>query len=120
MQSVNKMTIRNMSSCPIVNEFAEAFAGRAIYSISDLYSEYDQFQLAMQSRDLTTMRTPLGLVTMCTLPQGATNSVAHTMNVMNKVLRYFILEKTMPFLDDVPIKGCEEGENDEKLESRGG
>ena len=56
------------------------------------------------------MRTPLGLVRMCTLPQGATNSVAHMMNGMNKVLRDFIPDKTMPFLDDVPIKGCEEGE----------
>ena len=66
------------------------------------------------------MRTPLDLVRMCTLPQGATSSVAHMMNGMNKVLRDFIPDKTMPFLDDVPIKGCEEGENDEKLESRGG
>ena len=119
MQPVNKVTIRNMGSSPIVDEFAEAFAGRAIYSMGDLYSGYDQFQLAMQSRDLTTMKTPLGLVRMCTLPQGATNSVAHMMNAMNKVLRDFIPAKTMPFLDDVPIKGCAEEEKDETVDSTG-
>ena len=119
MQPVNKVTIRNMGSSPIVDEFAEAFAGRAIYSMGDLYSGYDQFQLAMQSRDLTTMRTPLGLVRMCTLPQGATNSVAHMMNGMNKVLRDFIPEKTMPFLDDVPIKGCAEEDKIETLDAKG-
>ena len=54
-----------------MDEFAEAFAGRAIYSMRDLYSGYDQFQLAVESRDITTMRTPIGLVRMCTLPQGA-------------------------------------------------
>lgn len=119
MQSVNKVTIRNMGSSSIVDEFAEAFAGRAIYSIGDLYSGYDQFQLAIQSRVLTTMRTPLSLVRMCTLPQGATNSVGHMMNGMKKIVRDFNLDKTMLFVDDVSIKCCEEGENDEMLDSRG-
>jgi hypothetical protein len=119
LQPVNKITIRNMGSSPIVDEFAKAFAGRTIYSMVDLYSGYDQFQLAVESRDLTTLRTPLDLLRMCTLPQGATNSIAHMMNAMNKVLRDFILEKTMPFLDDVPIKGCIEEEKDETLDSRG-
>ncbi|KAL3697011.1 hypothetical protein R1sor_011087 [Riccia sorocarpa] len=119
MQPVNGVTIRNAGVGPIVDEFAEAFAGRAVYSMGDLYSGYDQFQLAEGSRDVTTMKTPLGLLRMCTLPQGATNSVAHMMNGMNKVLRDFIPEKTMPFLDDVPIKGCREEEKDEILDSRG-
>lgn len=65
------------------------------------------------------MKTPLGLVRMCTLPQGATNSVAHMMNGMNKVLQDFIPQVTMPFIDDLPIKGCEEGEKDETLDFKG-
>jgi hypothetical protein len=106
LQPVNKVTIRNAGIGPSVDEFAEEFAGRSIYSIGDLYSGYDQFQLAIESRDITTMRTPIGLVRMCTLPQGATNSVAHMVNAMNKVLKSCIPEITMPFLDDIPIKGC--------------
>lgn len=51
MQLVKKVTIRNMDSNAIDDEFAR----QVIYSIRDLYSRYDQFQLAMQSRDLTTM-----------------------------------------------------------------
>jgi hypothetical protein len=43
---------------------------------------------------------------MCTLPQGATNLVAHMVNAMNKVLKSCIPEITMSFLDDIPIKGC--------------
>ena len=87
--------------------------------MGDLYSGYDQFQLSLESRDLMTMRTPLGLVRMCTLPQGATNSVAHMMNGMNKVLRDFIPHITMPFIDDLPIKGCEENKKDEAKDQRG-
>jgi len=119
MQPPNKVTIRNVGVGPLVDEFAEDFAGRAIYSIGDLYSGYDQFQLAQNSRDITTMRTPLGLLRMCTLPMGATNSVAHMQNAMNKILAPFILEKTRPFLDDMPIKGCLEEFKDETLREDG-
>ncbi|MCO5580019.1 hypothetical protein L7F22_033885 [Adiantum nelumboides] len=47
MQPVNKVTIRDVGTRPIVDEFAEAFAGRAIYSMDDFYLGYDQFQLAL-------------------------------------------------------------------------
>ena len=116
MQLANKVTIRNKGSGPNVDEVAEAFAGHAIYSIGDLYSGYDQFQLAFESRDLTTMKTPLGLVRMCTLPQGATNSVAHMQNAMNQILKDFVPEKTISFVDDIPIKGCEEAKRDSTVQ----
>ena len=45
---------------------------------------------------------------MCTLPQGVTNSVAHMMNKMNKVLRDCIPEITMLFLDEtMDDLGCQ-------------
>ena len=87
--------------------------------MGDLYYGYDQFQLAIKSCDITSIKTPIGLVQMCTLPQGATNLVAHMMNGMNKVLRDFIPHITMPFLDDVPIKGCKEEEKNEELDESG-
>ena len=70
LQPVNKVTIRKSGVGSIVDEFAEAFARCAIYSIGDLYSGYDQFQLAMDSREITTMRTLIGLVQLCTLPRS--------------------------------------------------
>ena len=62
LQPVNKVTIRNSGIGPCVNEFAEAYAGWSIYSVGDLYLGHDQFQLAVDCRDITTMRTPIGLV----------------------------------------------------------
>ena len=41
------------------------------------------------------------------------------MNAMNKVLRDCILEITMPFLDDIPMKGCAMEEKDETMDDRG-
>jgi hypothetical protein len=49
---------------------------------------------------------------MCTLPQGATKSVAHMVNAMTKVLKDCIPEITMPFLDNIPINGCSEVKKD--------
>ena len=54
------------------------------------------------------MKTPLGLMQMYTLPQAATNLVAHMQSPMNQILKDFVHEKTIPFVDDVSIKGCKE------------
>ncbi|KAL2608432.1 hypothetical protein R1flu_027005 [Riccia fluitans] len=118
MQPMNVVSIKNVGVGPIVDEYVEAFAGRTIYSMDDLYSGYDQFQLVEASRDLKMMKMPLGLVRMCTLLQCATNSVAHMMHGMNIVLRDFVLNKTMSFLDDVPIKGCNEQDKDKTLDQK--
>jgi hypothetical protein len=119
MEPPNAITIRNVDTGPAIDEFAEEFASWAIYSIRNLYSGYDQFQLAEGSRDITSMQTPLGLMRMCTLPMRATNSVAHMQSAMNWILQSFIPEKTRPFLDDIPIKGCALVERDETL-TKGG
>ena len=55
LQPVNRVTIRNAGIGPTIDEFAKAFTGRSIYSVRDLYSGYDQFQLAVESRDITTI-----------------------------------------------------------------
>ncbi|KAL3688964.1 hypothetical protein R1sor_015273 [Riccia sorocarpa] len=119
LQPANSVTIRNVGTGPIIDDVVDEFAGRAIYSVGDLYFGYDQFQLAVESRDLTTIRTPLGLMRMCTLPQCATNSVAHMQNAMHKVLREFVPEITIPFLDDIPMKGCATEEKDKTLDATG-
>jgi hypothetical protein len=41
------------------------------------------------------------------------------MSVMNKVLHEYIPRVTIPFLDDVAIKGCAEGEKDGSLHQNG-
>ena len=80
MQSMNKLSILNMGANLIVGEFA----GWILYFTGEIYSSYGQFQLPLQSRYLTSMMTLLGLVRMCTLPQGAANPVACMKNDMNK------------------------------------
>ena len=41
--------------------------------------------------------------------------MAHMVNAVNKVLRDSIPDITMPFVDDIPIKGCLEEAKDESI-----
>jgi len=96
-----------------VDGFAERFAGRAIYTLCDLFSRYDQFPLAPESRDLTAIQTPLGLYRMMVTLMGGTNSVAHFQRAMHRVLERHIPEFVEPFLDDIGIKGSRDKDDTE-------
>ena len=66
------------------------------------------------------MKTPLGFVRMCTLTQCARNSVAHMQSAMNQILKDFVPNKTIPFVDDIPIKSCKEEAKNLILDADGG
>jgi hypothetical protein len=60
LQPLNAVTIRNAAVPPFVDQFVEGMAGRACYSMLDLFVGYDHRVLDIASRDLTTFQTPLG------------------------------------------------------------
>ena len=102
---INKHTIRDANLPPSVDEFSEEFAGCQMASMIDFFSGYDQVELDVKSRDLTGFQTPIGLLRMTTLPQGATNSVAQFVRIVTKILEDLIPEDCLPFLDDIGVKG---------------
>ena len=105
-QLVNKVTIRNLGFGSTIDEFVEALTRRSIYSVGDLYSrglsELRQDESALCRHPY--FRRLVG--TRRTLPQERKNLVAHMVNAMSKVLRDYIPDITMPFLDNILIKGC--------------
>ena len=40
-------------------------------------------------------------------------------NAMTQILKEFVPEKTIPFVDDIPIKGCEEAKRDSTVQDNG-
>ena len=89
---INKRSIRDANLPPSVDEFSEEFAGCQMASMIDFFSGYDQIELDVRSRDLTGFQTPIGLLRMTTLPQGATNSVAQFVRIVTKILEDLIPE----------------------------
>jgi ribonuclease HI len=102
---MNRYTIRDANLPPSVDEFSEEFAGCQVSSLIDWFSGYDQLVLAEESRDMTAFMTPLGLLRMTTVPQGATNSIAQFVRVVEKILEPLLNHVAMPFMDDVGVKG---------------
>ena len=105
LEPLNKVTIAHSGLPPATEELAMHFSGRACSGILDLYVGYDERQLAESSRDLTTFQTPFGALRLVTLPMGWTNSVPIFHDDVTYILADEIPEHTVPYIDDVPIRG---------------
>lgn len=105
LEPLNRVTIAHSGLPPATEDLAMHFSGRACSGILDLYVGYDERQLAESSRDLTTFQTPFGALRLVTLPMGWTNSVPIFHDDVTYILADEIPEHTMPYIDDVPIRG---------------
>ncbi|MBW0578662.1 hypothetical protein O181_118377 [Austropuccinia psidii MF-1] len=105
LQELNKVTIKDAGLPPHIEEFVDAFAGRACYGLGDIMGGYDERELDVTTRLLTTFETPLGRMKLTRLPQGATNSVAVYQAQITWILQEEITESVGIFIDDGGIKG---------------
>ena len=104
-QRHNAVTIKDASLPPSTDNFSEEFVGFPLFSLLDLFSSYDQWILAPESRDMTAFMTPFGLLRMTTLPQGYTNGVQVFDRVIRNVHKDIISEnRGKPFIDDIAVK----------------
>ena len=71
----------------------------------NLYIGYDECGLSKLSRDLTTFQSPFGTLQLITLPMGWTNSVPIFHDNVTCILQPEIPDTTIPYIDDVPIRG---------------
>ena len=94
------------SGVPLATEtLAAQFAGQACGGMLDLYVGYDEQTLSEDSKNLTTFQTPFGALRLVTLPMGWTNLAPIFHDNVTYILQPEILDVTVPFIDNVPIKG---------------
>ena len=105
LQPLNKITVKDSAVPPITEPYAESFAGWACYGTLDLFVSFDQRTLDEQSRDLTTFQTPLGTKRLTSVPMGYTNAMQIMHGDVTFILQEEIPHITIPFVDDVPVKG---------------
>ena len=105
LEPLNEVTIAHSGVPPATEHLAAQFAGRSCGGMFDLYVGYDERTLAESSRDLTTFQTPFGALRLVTLPMGWTNSVPIFHDDVTYILQPEIPEVTVPYIDDVPVKG---------------
>ena len=107
LEPLNQVTIKHAGVTPFTNQIGEHFAGRACGGMLDLYIGYDERGIAETSRDLTTFQSPFGTLRLVTLPMGWTNSVPIFHDDITFILQPEIPDVTIPYIDDVPIRGPE-------------
>ncbi len=73
---MNRVSIRDANLSPSIDDFAKAFTRCQITSLIDFFLEYNQITLDEASRNMTAFMTPISLLQMTMIPQGATNLVA--------------------------------------------
>ena len=81
------------------------FGGWGCYTGLDLFVTFDHHALSVQSWDLTTFQTPLGLLQLTSLPMGATNSGQVLQGDISFILQDEVPDVAAAFMDDINIKG---------------
>ena len=107
LEPLNAVTIAQSGVTPYTEHIADHFAGRACAGVLDLYVGYDERELDEASRDYTTFQTPFGAMRLTSLPMGWTNSVPIFHEDVTYILQPEIPHTTIPYIDDVPIRGPE-------------
>lgn len=105
LQPLNAITVKDSAVPPMVEHLASEFGGRACYGGLDLFVAFDQRPLAVESRDLTTFQSPIGALRLTSIPMGYTNSMQIMQGDVTHIFEQEIPEHTVPFIDDVPVKG---------------
>ncbi|MBW0554043.1 hypothetical protein O181_093758 [Austropuccinia psidii MF-1] len=57
LQELNKVSIKDSGLLPHIEEFVDSFAGRACYGLTDIMGGYDERELDVITRPLTTFET---------------------------------------------------------------
>jgi len=105
LQKLNSITIRDSAVPPILEEFVEAYAGRSVYTVLDMFWGFHARVLDVNSRDMTAFQTPIGSFRLTSLPMGYANSPAEFQACMSFLLQDEMPEVAGVFVDDIPIKG---------------
>ena len=105
LQKLNGVSVRDSGVPPILDEFVEAYAGRSVYTVLDMYWGFHARMLHEESRDMTAFQTPLGVLRIASLPMGYTNSPAEFQACMMFILQHEVPNTAGVFIDDIPIKG---------------
>jgi transposase InsO family protein len=104
LQKLNSITIKDAGLPPAVEQFAEWYAAKSIYTLMDIYVGYDHRIIDKHSRDLTTFQTPMGTFRLTSLPMGWTNSVPIFQGDIAFILQDEY-QTTRNFVDDIPVAG---------------
>ncbi len=102
-RGLNAVTVRNGYPLPKIQDCLDMIGTATYFSKIDLTSGYWQINVAEKDRPKTAFNTRTGKYEFCVMPFGLTNAPATFQAIMNDMLRPYLDDFAVVYLDDILI-----------------
>ena len=102
-RKLNDITIRNSYSLPLMDELRDRVQGARIFSKLDLRDGYYLIRIKEGDEWQTAFRTRYGHFEYKVMPFGLANAPATFQNMINDILREYLDQGVLAYLDDILI-----------------